>query len=110
MNRYSLIGVPEADLGSALAGLIREYYPNGGEFGRGPQVEKAQLPSLSAALASMGFVPYVFDPRKGDEFGEAFPVYGNSGGITTSALRIWTRESSGKNECIVIEHLNYKGL
>lgn len=126
MNRRSLIGlIPftvavmkasasmdvihafDGRLRDTLQSAIREFDPNGGDFGRGPQIRKSQLAGVAIILEGMGFKPYVFDAP--DEFGQAFPLYGCSGGLTAMAQRVWTREREGKFECIPFEYCNLPG-
>ena len=108
--RADVLHAFDAGLRVAMQGAVREYNPNGGQFGRGPQIRKSQLAGVAIILAGMGFRPYVFDHTLADEFGQAFPLYSVSGGLTAMAQRVWTRERDGKYECIPFEYCNLKGL
>ena len=108
MPRLELLHVFDAGLRDRLINAVREYDPDGGDFGRGPRIKKSQVPGVSIILAEMGFKPYVWDSP--DEFGQAFPLYGCSGGLTTLAYRVWTRERDGKHECVPIEYNNEERL
>lgn len=108
-------------LRNALASSAREFDPRGGDMGRahftldsdfsffledGEKIHTGGLAEIGAILARMGFHPYVVDASSGDQFGQAFPLYGCSGGITGLLYRVWIREHDGKYECIPIEYVN----
>lgn len=104
---YDNVGLLEHTLRSA----IREFHPCGGDFGRGPQIYHGDVWAASVLLRDMGFEPYSISPELTDEFyGQPFPLYGASGGLTGLVYRVWTRQVgtgfNAKYEAVPFEYVH----
>ncbi len=78
-----------------LADIEHEYYPDGGDMGRGVLLPQSEIKSLD----TRGYTPFLSPWSHTNEF----PVWGCSGAPTNRMWRGWVREQDGKHFVAAVE-------
>lgn len=94
------------ELAEKLRMSMRVINPRGGDFGRGLEIPWWDVARADGLLRRMEFEPYIFNEEQRDEFGQAIPVYGVSGGLTPLLYRVYFRFRDGRCEAVPFEYVH----